>query len=578
MSRIIPIPTTRVSDYYVRSRLIDQVQLDQLALLRLQNQISTGQRLQLPSEDSAAALRAINVQRLLDRKGQIRTNIEASSFYLSTAHTALDGVSNLLIKIRAEVVGVSTTLASEADRQSLIKEIDSALQAIVSAANSKSQGRYLFAGSRAQIQPYEFNGGFVEYHGNTGVLQSYVDVQRLFDTNLTGDQVFGGISAAVGGSADLNPHLTRNTLLSTINGGTGIGRNPAVTISINNGTSTLTSVASLAGAVTLGDVARLLEAGAPDGAELTVEVSGTGLVLRTTSGTIRVGEVAGGQTASELRILSPLDSLPSDTLVGGDLNPALTKTTPLSNLLGTKAYGRIVSAGPNNDILLTAVRNGAEFNDVVVEFVSGGVAGNEEVTFNSVTKTLTVKVQAGVSTATQVAASISAEGTFTALVDSRDASSQAYAGSGQVEVANFGAITSGGSGEVLDTASGLMLTNGGKTVTLNTSSAQTVEDLLNLINGTGLGLLAEINATANGINVRSRLSGTDFTIGENGGVLATQLGIRTYVGGTQLSALNRGLGVPTSSDPLQDRMICGLRPAMARSFPSTCRQPKRFRM
>jgi flagellin-like hook-associated protein FlgL len=552
MSRIIPIPTTRVSDYYVRSRLIEQVQLDQIALLRLQNQVSTGQRIQLPSEDSAAALRAINVQRLLDRKGQIRTNLEASSFYLGTAHSALDGVSNLLIKIRAEVVGVNSTLATEFDRQSLIKDIDTALQTILSAANSKSQGRYLFSGSRAQIQPYELNDKYVEYRGNTGALQSYVDVERLFDTNLTGPQVFGGVSASVEGSVDLNPHLTRNTLLSTINGGSGIGRNPAVTISINNGTSTLTSVVNLTGAVTLGDVARLLEAGVPEGTDLTVDITGTGLVLRTTSGTLRVGEVAGGQTARELRILTPPESVPTDTMIGGDLNPAETNTTRLSDLLGTKAYGRIVSAGLNNDILITAGTNGADFNDVVVEFVSGGVAGNEEVTFDSVTKTLTVKVQAGASTAAQVAASISAEGTFTAIVDSRDASSQAYAGSGQVEVANFGAITSGGSGEVLDTTSGLILTNGGKTVTLDTSSAQTVEDLLNLIHGTGLGLLAEINASGTGINVRSRLSGADFTIGENGGVLATQLGIRTYVGTTKLSEMNRGLGVPTSNDPSRD--------------------------
>ena len=78
MSRIIPIPTTRVGDLFVRQRLTQQVQRDQLALFRLQNQISTGRRLQLPSDDAPAALRAINLQRLLDRKGQIRTNLQSS--------------------------------------------------------------------------------------------------------------------------------------------------------------------------------------------------------------------------------------------------------------------------------------------------------------------------------------------------------------------------------------------------------------------------------------------------------------------------------------------------------------------
>ena len=81
MSRIIPIPTTRVGDFFVRQRLIDQVQLDQLAMFKLQTQLSTGQRLQVPSDDAPAALRAINLQRLLDRKAQIRSNVQASNLF-----------------------------------------------------------------------------------------------------------------------------------------------------------------------------------------------------------------------------------------------------------------------------------------------------------------------------------------------------------------------------------------------------------------------------------------------------------------------------------------------------------------
>jgi flagellar hook-associated protein 3 FlgL len=60
--------------------------------------------------------------------------------------------------------------------------------------------------------------------------------------------------------------------------------------------------------------------------------------------------------------------------------------------------------------------------------------------------------------------------------------------------------------------------------------------------------LAEINEGRTGINVRSRLSGADFTIGENGGTTATQLGIRSYTGATELAEFNRGVGVPLTSE------------------------------
>ena len=546
MSRIVPIPTTRVGDLFVRQQLVGQLQFDQLSLFRLQNQVSTGQRIQLPSEDSTAALRAINLQRLLERKAQVRKNVETSTQYLGAAWSTLSDVPSELARVRAAALGAAGTVVTDSDRTTAIRTIDGVLAELVSVGNSRFQGRYLFAGSRSQVQPYDFNGQFVEYRGNEGLLRSYVDLERLFDTSVAGPDVFGGISTPVQGSADLNPHLTPDTLLSTVNGGNGISPNPAVTVSINLGLSTVSNVVDLSGAVTLGDVARLIELGAPTGTEVVAEVTGTGLKLTTPSGTIKVSEVAEGRTARELGIFTAPTAPASNTINGSDLNPRLLKTTPLANLLGSKAQGRVVSSGANNDIVITAAQNGTDLKDVTVEFVGGGVAGSEVVSYDTDTKTLTVQVAAGASTATQVATAITNHGLFTAAVDYRDAASTAQAGSNDVDVANFGVITDGGSGEDLDLASGLILSNGGQSVTLDTSTAETVGDLLNQIIGSDLGLHAEINAAGNGINVRSRWSGADLTIGENGGTTATQLGIRTYTGDTELADLNRGLGVPTT--------------------------------
>ena len=544
MSGISPIPTTRVGDLFVRQQLVGQVQQDQLELFRLQMQISTGRRFQVPSEDPLAALRAINLQRILDRKGQVRKNLEVSRSYVEAAWTRITNLSAPLADLRAQALGAAGTVAPESDRLAAIKTIDELLPELVNAGNAKFQSRYLFAGSRGHVQPYEFNGEFVEYRGNEGVLRSYIDLERLFETNVDGPQTFGGISSAIRGSVDLNPHLTPDTLLSTINRGAGISPNSAVTLSVNTGSTTLTSVVDLSGAVTIGDVARLIESGAPTGTSITAEVTGTGLRLTTGSGTVQVSEVAEGRAARELGF--PPTVSPGVTITGADLNPKLLKTTPLGNLLGTKAQGRIVSAGVNNDIVITAAQNGTDLNDVTVEFVVGGVAGSETVSYDTFTKTLTVQVQDGVSRATQVAAAITADGRFNAAVDYRDASTTDQAGSGAVEVANFGLVTSGGSSVTLDTTSGLILTNGDQSVTLDLSAAETVEDLLNRIMGSDLGFLAQINAAGNGIDVRSRRSGADFTIGENGGTTATQLGIRTYTGATELDNFNRGVGVPTS--------------------------------
>lgn len=557
MASIIPVPTSRVGDLFVRQRLTGQVQNDQLDLFKLQNQISTGQRLQLPSDDAPAALRAINLQRLLDRKSQIQTNIQSNNHYLGAAESSLSAISDLLIRLRADTVGVAGTLSNAESRQTLVQQIDQALETLVATGNSKSQGRYLFAGSRSQSQPYGFHGAFVEYSGNEGVLRSYVDVEQLFETNLAGTEVFGGISGKVQG-ADLNPHVSTNTLVSTINQGNGLSPNAAVSIAINTGTATVTSVVDLSKAVTLGDVARLLEAGSPPGTVIEARVTGTGLTISAGSThTITVSEIAQGRAARELGILTPNGASAANTITGSDLNAAVLKTTPVHSLLGAKAQGVIKSVNANNDILLAAPRNGADLNDVTVAFVHDGAvtAGGELVDYDANSRTLTVRVQSGSSTAAQVAAAITAEGTFQAAVDFHDATTKAQAGTNPVEVNTFNQVTSGGFGETLDLAAGITITNGGTSVTIDTSTVTTVEELLNLINGAGMGVVAEINPTRSGISVRSRLSGADFMIGENGGQLATQLGLRTTIATTKLADFNRGLGVPTAADATRDDLL-----------------------
>src|SRR5262249_13171220 len=147
--------------------------------------------------------------------------------------------------------------------------------------------------------------------------------------------------------------------------------------SINTGPSTVSNVIDLSQAVTMGDVARLIEQGAPQGTTIVADVTGQGLKLSSTSGTISVAEVADGQAARNLGFQPGV--APGPTLVATSLNPSIWKTTAISTLLGTRAQGRIVSSGENNDIVLTATHNGTAANDVRVIFqpTSGITAGSE---------------------------------------------------------------------------------------------------------------------------------------------------------------------------------------------------------
>src|SRR5690606_21135239 len=152
------------------------------------------------------------------------------------------------------------------------------------------------------------------------------------------------------------------------------------------------------------------------------------------------------------------------------------------------------------------------FNGYSVTLVGGGTVGNETVVYDANAKTITVTIEEGVSTAAHVVEAIntSAAGIdFTARL--------AHGHHGTAAVAAMSATTAGGSGEEFDQHSGIQVVNGGHTHTISFSTARTVEDLLNILNGSEAGLLAELNVQGTGIIIQSRVSGGDFAIGENGG-------------------------------------------------------------
>ncbi|HNQ24457.1 MAG TPA: hypothetical protein PKK06_15330 [Phycisphaerae bacterium] len=98
-------------------------------------------------------------------------------------------------------------------------------------------------------------------------------------------------------------------------------------------------------------------------------------------------------------------------------------------------------------------------------------------------------------------------------------------------------------GAGLDFTSGLTITNGPRSVTIDLSDAQTVQDMINRINNSGACVLARVNDEGTGIDLFNQVSGTALSVGENGGTTAADLGLRTLERATPLATLNDGLGI-----------------------------------
>ena len=541
MGSIYGIPSTRVSDLYVRQTLLGQVAYNQAELFRLQEQLSTGRRFQLPSEAPTAAQQASDLQRLIARKTQGKANLQASQSYLAATDSALRSVSDLAASARAEALGATGTLVSDQQRTAATQQVAQILQQMMSVANQDFRGRYLFAGSETAALPFSIDiAGLVSFNGNEVTLQSFADPGLAFNTNVSATEAFGAVSADLRGSVDLNPALTADTPLASLRGGSGVALG---SISISDGTTS--AVVDLSDASTIGDVAAKIYAQSPFGRHLQVEIRGDGLWLHVDNGgALTISEVAAGTTARDLGIATT-SAVPSDTMVGQDLDPTLNATTRLDNVLGRRARVVMRATAASGNVLFESGDNGAADNGVQVQFVNDAAVqkGSEVVQYDSGARTLTVRIAQSQSTANDVvsavhAAFLSGDSPLDAQLDP---SQPQRAGEGAVDVGS--GVAAGGSGENLDRTSGLRLANSDETYTVDLAAADTVEDLLNAINLSGAGMLAEINLGQRGIDIRSRVSGAEFGIGENGGATATQLGVRSLTASTRLDDLNHGQGI-----------------------------------
>jgi len=538
MCAAIGIPTTRVSNLFVRQRLMAQVTSDQVALFKVQQQISTGVRIQTASEDSQAASRIVSYKQLLTRMSQLKVNIGSTQSYLSSVDSSLGTASDLISSIRAEVLGVMGTTATDSQREAAAQQVLAAISELVNIGNGSYGSRQLFSGSKTSTIPYATTAsGGVIYYGNEEYQQTYVDLNLLFNTNVTGQEAFGGLSSQVRSEVAMTPNVTANTRLSELNNGAGVSLG---TIIISNGEGTTASI-DLSGAATVGDVAARIH-NSTVGVNVEITTTGLKIAMEDGTGSLTIADSSEGTTAKDLGILA---TTAGPVVTGSALNPQLTKTTNIDDIstFGTRATACLHFGGYDNDLVFAAETIGDDLNgaNIVVENSPTVTGGNEVVTWDG--STLRIQIAEGQSTAINVVNAVQDlyEAGVIPISCSLDPVDKRAGGSGYV---GTGTTTlSGGSGEGFDRTSGLQILNGGATTTVTFDDVVTVEDLLNRLNLSDAGVLAEINTDCTSINIRSRISGDDFAIGENGGATATELGVRTFTGETRLDALNFGAGI-----------------------------------
>jgi flagellar hook-associated protein 3 FlgL len=177
-------------------------------------QLSTGLRVNMPSDDPGAAAQVVlnhDQSSQVDSYEQSLTSIQGQ---LQTADSTLSSVvTSLQRAISLGVQGGNGTL-SDADRAAIGEELQGVQSQLISLANASYQGKYIFSGT-LQTQPYVVDpttASGVSYAGNTGTNKVAIGQSYPLQVNLPGSQLFNAPSADMfQAMADLIKAVTSNS-------------------------------------------------------------------------------------------------------------------------------------------------------------------------------------------------------------------------------------------------------------------------------------------------------------------------------------------------------------------------------
>ncbi len=356
------VSITRVTENLKASSLLETLRQNTLKLFEGEEQMATGYKVVMPSDDPVGASKVIQLNQLLEQQDQILANLGLADSFLSATDDAISDLNSLLIdaqEIANEHVG---NITDAEQRESAAVVVDSIIDQLVMIGNRTHQGRYLFAGRQVDEAPFTREDGYVKFVGDTGSLLTRVDEVQEEAYNLTGDALFGAISEEMACWSDWDALLTEQTRLRDCGGVTGRGITLG-TVEINE-TGVVSFQVDLTQADSVGDVIDLIDQAAADaGSSVTASINaaGNGIGLTTGGSTLEVTESGEGMTARDLGMLT---TGPLASVTGEDIQPAVTGWTQLQDLGGVAladlSAGFVINNGGRSGVINTSVLTGTD--------------------------------------------------------------------------------------------------------------------------------------------------------------------------------------------------------------------------
>lgn len=220
----------RISSQLTQNSVMNNALNRQAEMDRLQNQISSQNKLQRLRDDPAAAGHATRYASYINRLDRYSENLEygIDNYRITEGH--MQHAVDILQQIREIAVqGANGTYTAE-DRQYMARRVDELLGGLLETANAKNgDGSSVFAGDRTRSTPFRVvegtipnHGGTVvagvEYAGSIGLKMTETSEGNYMPLNFPGNRVFWAENQSIYSGVDASNFVVREDSEISIDG------------------------------------------------------------------------------------------------------------------------------------------------------------------------------------------------------------------------------------------------------------------------------------------------------------------------------------------------------------------------
>lgn len=181
----------RISTGYQYGMYQSDISRAQSRYFDAQRIVSTGKRLNTPSDDPQGTSQVLNLGSLKSAAQQYSKNLDTAKGVLGFTESALEEANRLLKRSYELAVAGSNGATSQEGRVAMATEITQIQQRLVELGNTTGPGgQYIFAGQMTDTKPFNLAGATLTYNGDGNNINVETSPNDTMTVNTQGEQLF----------------------------------------------------------------------------------------------------------------------------------------------------------------------------------------------------------------------------------------------------------------------------------------------------------------------------------------------------------------------------------------------------